>query len=295
MVHAPNRLTLAAFLAIVVFLGVNFVAVKFSNRELPPFWGATLRFIIASVLLFGIMRAKKLPLPKGRALLGACLFGLLAFGINFGLLYWSLVTVSAGMASVMFATIPLLTLLIATLIGLEKLSFKGILGAAIAIGGISLVFNEQLKFDVPFISLLTVFLAAIAAASSGIVVKHFPKSHPIATNAIGMAVGALVLAFVSLAAGETYNLPSLAPTWLALGWLITSSIVAFILMVWVLSRWSASATSYSAVLAPLVTVTTASILAGESVTITFLGGAILVLIGVYIGALSSQALTNKFK
>lgn len=102
-------------------------------------------------------------------------------------------TVSAGMASVMFATIPLLTLLIATLIGLEKLTWKGILGAIIVMGGISLVFNEQLKFDVPFISLLAVFLAAIAAASSGIVIKYFPKSHPISTNAVGMVGGALLV------------------------------------------------------------------------------------------------------
>jgi drug/metabolite transporter (DMT)-like permease len=59
-------------------------------------------------------------------------------------------------------------------------------------------------------------------------------------------------------------------------------------MVWVLSRWTASATSYSSVLSPLVTVTVASVLAGEQVTLAFLLGALLVLVGVYIGVLSSQ-------
>lgn len=283
-----DRLTLIAFLTIVLFLGVNFVAIRFINRELQPLWGAALRFTIASVLLFCIVKVKKIQIPKGKALLGAGLFGLLIFGINFGLLSWALVKVSAGIGSVIFATIPLLTLLIATLIGLEKLSWKGIVGATIVMGGIGLVFNEQLKLDVPVIPIIAVFLAAFAAALSGISVKYFPKSHPISTNAVATAVGAIVLMIVSLILGETYKLPSFAPTWLALGWLIISSIVAFPLMVWLLSKWSASAASYTAVLTPLVTVATASILAGETFSLIFLVGSLLVLFGVYIGVLFSK-------
>ncbi|HEX2697813.1 MAG TPA: EamA family transporter, partial [Anaerolineales bacterium] len=154
--------------------------------------------------------------------------------------------------------------------------------------GISLVFAEQLKFDIPFIYLVAVLIAAVSAASSGIVVKYFPRSHPISTNAVGMPVAAIVLFILTMISGEKIQMPTLLPTWLALGWLVTSSIVGFVLMVWVLSRWTASATSYSSVLSPLVTVTVASVLAGEQVTPAFLLGALLVLVGVYIGVLSPQ-------
>jgi len=290
-----DRLTLVAFLTVVLFLGVNFVAVKFSNKELPPFWGASLRFIIASVLLFGIARIRNISLPKGAALTGASLFGVFAFGINFGFLYWALTKVSAGMASVMFATIPLITLLIASLIGLEKLTWRGILGALIVIAAVSLVFVEQLKFDIPFIYLGAILVAAVSAALSGIVVKYFPKSHPIATNAVGMGTAAIALLIPSILFGETFRLPALLPTWLALGWLVASSIVGFVLMVWILSRWSATATSYIGVLTPLVTVVTAALLAGETPTLVFLEGAVLVLVGVYVGALSSQTSITKSK
>lgn len=285
----PDRLTLVAFATAVIFLGVNFVAVKFSNQELPPFWGASLRFIIASILLFSIVRLRKIPLPKGAALTGSALFGLFSFAINFGLLYWALTKVSAGMASVMFATIPLITLLMASLIGLERLTWKGILGAAIVIAGISLVFIEQLKFDIPFIYLGAVLLAAVSAGSSGIVIKYFPKSHPIATNVIGMGIAAILLLILSVFSGETLGLPALRSTWLALGWLVLSSIVGFVLIVWILSRWSATATSYIGVLTPLVTVAAASLLAGETPTFAFMGGLVFVLLGVYVGVLSSQA------
>jgi drug/metabolite transporter (DMT)-like permease len=283
-----DRRTLTAFVVAVIFLGVNFVAVRFSNQELPPFWGASFRFIIASILLFGIVRLRKIPLPQGAALTGAALFGLFSFAMNFGFLYWALTRVSAGMASVMFATIPLITQLIASLIGQEKLTWRGILGALVVIAGISVVFIEQLKFDIPFIYLGSVLLGAASAASSGVVVKYFPKSHPMATNVVGMGVAAILLLILSLFTGEVRGLPSLPSTWLALGWLVLSSIVGFVLIVWLLSRWSATATSYIGVLTPLVTVVAASLLAGETPTLTFLAGSLLVLLGVYIGALVPQ-------
>lgn len=286
----PNldKRTLAAFVTAVVFLGVNFVAVRFSNQELPPFWGASLRFIIASVLLFSIVRLRTIPLPQGAALKGAALYGLFSFAISYGFLYWGLTRVSSGMASVTFATIPLVTQLVASLIGQERLTWKGMLGAAIVIAGIAVVFLEQLRFDVPLIYLGSVLLGVVSSALSGIIVKYYPKSHPVSTNVVGMGVGAILLLVLSFMTGETQSLPALPATWLALGWLVLSSIVGFVLIVWLLSRWSATATSYIGVLTPLVTVAAASLLEGETPTLTFLVGSLFVLLGVYVGALSPQ-------
>lgn len=286
----PNfdRSTLAAFVIAVLFLGVNFVAVRFSNQELPPFWGASLRFIVASILLFGIVRLRNIPLPQGAALTGAMLFGLFSFALNYGFLYWGLTRVTAGMASVTFATIPLITQLIASLIGQERLTWRGMLGALIVIAGIAVIFLEQLKFDIPLIYLGSVLLAVASSALSGIVVKHYPKSHPVSTNVVGMGVGASLLLIFSLFSGERQALPGLLSTWLALGWLVVSSIVGFVVIVWLLSRWTATATSYIGVSTPLVTVAVALLLANETPTLTFLAGSLLVLLGVYVGALSPQ-------
>jgi O-acetylserine/cysteine efflux transporter len=286
----PNldKRTLAAFVTAVVFLGVNFVAVRFSNQELPPFWGASLRFIIASVLLFTITRLRSIPLPQGAMLKGAAFYGLFSFAISYGFLYWGLTRVSSGLASVTFATIPLVTQLVASLIGQERLTWRGMLGAAIVIAGIAVVFLEQLKFDVPLIYLGAVLLGVVSSALSGIIVKYYPKSHPVSTNVVGMGVGAILLLVLSFMTGEAQSLPSLPATWLALGWLVLSSIVGFVLIVWLLSRWSATATSYIGVLTPLVTVAAASLLAGETPTLTFLAGSLLVLLGVYVGALAPQ-------
>ena len=78
----PDRLTLVAFIILVILGGSNAVAVRFSNMELPPFFGAALRFTAASLILFTVVFLMRLPLPKGRALEGTALAGLLAFCIN---------------------------------------------------------------------------------------------------------------------------------------------------------------------------------------------------------------------
>jgi drug/metabolite transporter (DMT)-like permease len=284
-----GSLPLLAFLTNVILLGVNFVAVRFSNAELPPFWGAALRFSIASVFLFTIVRWKRLPLPRGKSLAGAVLFGVLVFGATYAFLYWALQYVSSGLAAVTFATIPLMTMLLAVAFKLERVAWRGLGGSLLVLLGIGAVFQEQLRAAVPLMPLVVLLLGSFSGALSGIVIKRFPKSHPISTNAVAMAIGAAILVLLSLAFGETWRLPALPVTWGALAWLVASASIAFILMVWLLARWSASAASYGTVLQPLVTVAVASWLAGEQISGMFALGGALVLLGVYVGALTTPA------
>src|SRR2546423_3705029 len=92
----PDRATLAAFAVLVILVGANFVAIRFSNRELAPLWGAGTRFAMAAVLFMGIVAVRRIALPHGAALAGALLFGLLDIAAFFALSYWGLVRVPAG-------------------------------------------------------------------------------------------------------------------------------------------------------------------------------------------------------
>jgi drug/metabolite transporter (DMT)-like permease len=62
-------------------------------------------------------------------------------------------------------------------------------------------------------------------------------------------------------------------------------VVAFLLYMFILGRWTATGASYAFVLNPLVTMVLATFLTEEAITATFLAGAAVVLIGVYVGAL----------
>ena len=286
----PDTVTLAAFAATIVIAGSNFVAVRFSNEELPPFWGATLRFAIACALFFGVMRWRGAALPRGRALAGVAVYGALGFGAFYALMYWALVSIPAGLASVIIALVPLLTFLLAIAHGLETFRVRGLVGGLIAVAGIAVVFAEQLSGRIEVAALLACIGAAVCAAESTVLVKLFPRVDPAATNAVSILPGLAILAPLSLVAGEAWTVPQRLDTILALGYLVTiGSVGMFALFLYVLRRWTATATSYLLVLSPLVTVAVASLLAGERITPQFALGAVLVGFGVYIGALSAPS------
>ena len=67
--------------------------------------------------------------------------------------------------------------------------------------------------------------------------------------------------------------------------ILFGSVGVFVLALYVLSHWTASAGSYQLVLMPVVTVLLASWIAHEEVTPALLIGGLLVLVGVYVGAL----------
>lgn len=269
-----------------LFFGANWIGMRFSNRELPPLWGATLRFVAAALVVHAVVLARGIPYPHGKVLVGAVVFGTLAFGINFTLAYPGLVYVPAGMGSVFYATVPLSTLLMANVLGLEPFRFRALAGALLALAGAAVVFRDQLSVAVPAAAMTVVLLASLADAGAATAIKRFPRGQPLAMNAVAMTIGALFLFVASTIAGEPRVLPARLETWLALVWLVGATIVGFVLLVWVLGRWSVSATAYVRVLSPLVTVILATTIAGESITSAFLVGGALVIAGVYVGALS---------
>lgn len=292
MIHArPDSATLAAYAAMIVIAGSNFVAVRFSNQELPPFWGATLRFAIACAFFFAVMRWRRASLPRGRALAGVAIYGALGFGAFYALMYWALVSVPAGLASVLVALVPLLTFFFAIAHGLESFRLRGLAGALIAVAGIAVVFVEQLGGAVEVAALLACIAAAACGAESAVLAKVFPRVDPAATNAVGMLAGLAILAPLSLVAGEAWTLPQRIDTFVAVLYLVTiGSVGLFALFLYVLRRWTATATSYLLVLSPLVTVAVASLLGGERISVQFALGGVLVGAGVYVGALSGSTI-----
>jgi drug/metabolite transporter (DMT)-like permease len=284
----PDTSTLGAFGALVVIGGGNFVAVRASNLELPPFWGAGLRFALAGTTFVLLSAALRLRPPRGRLLALSVGYGALAFGLFFGLMYWALTLVTAGVATVVMASVPLVTLLLAAAQGTERLRTRSVAGALLAIGGITWMVLGPQPVDVPFVALLLMLAAAAAVSQSIIVGKHLSVQHPAMTNAIGLSVGATLLLAASALIGESWWLPREPEARWAVLYLVTfGSVGLFVLVLLVVRRWTASATSYMFVLFPLATMGIERVLFDEPVSGQMLVGAGLVIAGVWLGALRS--------
>jgi drug/metabolite transporter (DMT)-like permease len=281
-----DRVVLVAFVAEAVLAGGNGVAIRFSNRELAPLWGAGLRFSLAAVLIVAIMAVLKLALPRGRALIGSLLFGLFQFGGAFGLYYYALVQVHAGLGQTVLALVPLVTLLLAVVQRQERLRGVAVVGTLLALVGVGLISRDPLRESVPLLSLLAVLGSVLCFAEALVLVRHFPPVHPVAMNAVGMVAAAAVLIGASLVVGEPLVLPQRVATWVALGYVAAiGSVVVFLLYVYVLQHWTASRAAYVMVLIPFVTVVLSAWLDDEPVGTGLVLGGILILTGVYIGAL----------
>jgi len=281
----PDRLTLAAFVSVAVIGGGNAIAVKQSVAELAPFWSAGARFLAAGLLLAGFVMLTKRAFPSGRSLAGAVAYGAIGFAGAFGFMYPALREVPAGTATVFLALVPLLTFGLAIAQRQERFRLQGLIGAVIAVVGVAVVFADQLSAEVPIVSLLFTITATLFIAESSILLKWIPRSDPFATNAVAMLGAAGVLLGLSLIGAEPWALPVTAATWIAMAYIVLAgSVVMFGLYLFALRRWTASGVSYVTLLIPLVTVPLAAVLLGETITLGFVIGALVVLVGVYVGA-----------
>ncbi len=281
-----DRVALAAFFAEAVLAGGNGVGVRFSNRELDPLWGAGLRFGLAAGLLVAVMGAMKLAVPRGHAFAGALLYGLLTFGGAFGLAYYALVRLHAGLAQTLLALVPLATLLLAVAQRQERLRGAAVAGTVLAVAGIALISGVSERESVPLLSVLAVLGAVLCFAQGTVLVRRFPTVHPVTLNAVGMAVGAATLLGLSLLVGESIAMPEETATWVALAYMVAiGSGVVFVLYALVIRFWSASRAAYAFVVTPVVTVLLSAWLDDEPITGGLVAGGALVLAGVYVGAL----------
>lgn len=286
-VPGPDGRTLLLFALAVVLGGSNFLAVRLSNLELPPLWGAGLRFALAALGFLVLVGVLRLPLPRGRVLGAMAVYGLLSIAAFYGLMYGALLTVTAGVATVVLALVPLATLLLAAAQRLEPLRARSLVGGAVAAAGIAWLALEPGGAALPLGPMLALLGAVACVAQSVVLAKRLARHHPAVVNTVAMAVGAAALLTLSAASGEAWSLPRRPEAAWALAYLVTlGSVGLFLALLTVVRRWTASATSYVFVLFPIATMVLEALLLGEAVTLSGVAAALLVMAGVWVGALA---------
>lgn len=281
-----DSVSLTAFILVVLIGGSNSVAIRFSNLELAPFWGAFLRFSGAGLICWLLLFVRKLKLPSLHDVLILALVGFLATGISFALLYWALQTAPVAFATLIISTSPLFTLILAILHRVEKFRVQSLVGGLIAFAGLTLALNAQPGGADLLPAVLALLVGSLFAAEANVILKiHSLKSDPLIINTLTFTAGAVFLGALSLVAHESRMLPVQLQTWVALLYLILAgSVFMFYLFIFVLNRWKVSAASSAVLFFPLVATVLAALLAGEPVTFPFVLGGLTVITGVWFGA-----------
>jgi len=147
-----------------------------------------------------------------------------------------------------------------------------------------------LKWEGVNLAVLAALGSALCFAESAVLVRVLPPVHPVAMNAVGMTAGAAALLAGGVVAGESFVLPEGSATWAASVYLVTlGSVGVFFLYLFVLGRWTASRAAYAFLLSPIASISLSAWLDDEPVGPGLVVGGLLVLAGVYVGALRAPA------
>lgn len=282
-----DRLAAAVFALLVLVWGTTWGAVRLSLEGYPPLMGVSLRFALASAVLFALARYWGVDMrPDRRRLTLWFVQALCAFGISYGLVYWAEQWVPSGLVAVLFSTLPIWVTLIAyPFLPGERLDRLGMLGIVLGFGGVALIFADDLSAlggpQVRFAAAL-VLLAPVAAGIAQVVVKKLGEGqHSLTLVAPPMAMSALAMGLLSwlFESDRTVSM-TLRPTLAVLYLALFGSALTFTLFFWLLQHRSAIGVSLIAYGTPVVAVVVGTVFLDEPITTQIVLGALLVIGGV---------------
>jgi drug/metabolite transporter (DMT)-like permease len=245
-----------------------------------------LRFALAVAILAPIVRVRRLKLPRGSALAGFALMGLL-YAAQSQSYFTALVYANSGLVALLLYVYPVLVTLLAVALGWEKLDRRTCVLLALAIAGMAVMLGDNLEGR-PIGVLLGLTAAAVYAVYILIGGRISANTDPLAATLIIMAVAAL--ANGALALGGNSALPTAPSAWIAIGAIaIFSTVIAVACFLVGIKYVGASQASIISTAEPVITLGLGVALLGEAVTTGQLAGGTMVLGAVVLLALRPRS------
>jgi drug/metabolite transporter (DMT)-like permease len=209
------------FLGCALIWGTSFLFIKIAVADVSPYVLVVFRVFFAVVATLIMMRIYHSKIPrKPRYIWIFAVLGLLNVAIPFILISTAEESIPSGMASIMNSTVPLFTLVIASVfLKEERATWLQSLGLLIGFGGIVVLMSDRLVggFNAPLRGLIFMLIAALCYATSLIFARKFLKGDDPVIQSLGQMVWAML--FVSTAAltqDPTFRFPSQPITWVLL-------------------------------------------------------------------------------
>lgn len=280
-----------AFIALILaatIWGATAAIMKYTLQTVPPFTLALIRFGLATLLLYPFVRKHAHIATHDTPLV--VLAGLTGIAFHIALFFWGLKLTTALNAGIIIASTPLFTLLFAHLFLRENFQKNLIVAAVLGMLGIGIIIAKDVaEHGVSLSPLGDLFILTstlLFVCYEMISKKLFQTYPPSVITFYAFVVGAVF--FAPLALLESYQNPS----WIyhvngpavagILYGIFFSSFAAYSLWEWGLSRISASRVGFFFYLDPVVATLAAALLLSEKITLTFVLGATLIFLGIFL-------------
>ncbi len=240
-----------ALFSVYVLWGSTYLSIRIAVQELPPFFMAMIRFIIAGGLMLALARWRKEPWPTPTQLRDCAVLGLLLLFFGNGMVCFAETRVDSGLAAVAVASMPLWAALFAGIYG-KWPQGRDWIGLAIGFVGIVLL-NLGTEMRANLLSAIALTIAPLSWAFGSVWSKRRSMPTPIMSTALQMLFACIPLALASLFLGESWSLKASPLVWANVMYLVVAgSILGFTAYIYLLQHVRpALATSYAYVNPPL--------------------------------------------
>lgn len=270
-----------ALCLIYLIWGMNWVVMKTANTFFPPLTFVAYRFLFGALVLLSVWFWLHLPLPKKKYWPWIFLTGILQMGLNNIAAQTSMLTLGAGMVSVLNYSMPVFAAVMAHFLLGERLNWRKGAGIVLAIAGMAVLMDVHAGGDVTAIC-----IGLLSAVFWGLA-SIFVKLKLADVNPISLTTWQMVCASLSLLA-YTAIVPQGEFVWNAESVLcliyngVLASALAFFLWSWILQHIEVSKASVAVLAVPVVGVVGGILCLGEPMTLHIFFGMLMIMAGIYI-------------
>jgi drug/metabolite transporter (DMT)-like permease len=292
----PSRWKLgAAFAALYVLWGSNFLAIRYAAEAMPPFLMMAVRCLIAGSILFAWAWLREGQRPIAAHWRSAAAVGALLFLGCHGLLAWAEQTIPSGVAALVLATTPVWLALLDWGANGRRPTMRAVLGLGLGLFG--LVFLLRPGGGASF-ALLVLVASAFAWAAGSILSRRLvlPSSLVLASG-MELIMGGVALSLVGLLLGEAAHVDAGALAPRALGgfayMVVVSSLVGFTTFTWLMRVAPPAQVGTYAFVNPVVALIVGSAIGGEAISAATLVSSAVIVAGVALIVTGTKSVPAK--
>lgn len=277
-----TALALLAAAATGVQVGAAITATRYVAGDISPASLAFLRYAIGVACLVPFVATTRVRFARADILPIAAL-GIGQFGILIALLNYGLKTVPAGRGALIFASFPLLTLIVAALVGHERVTLAKLAGIGLTLAGVAFALGDKIGGEGTLLGEAAIVAAALTGAICSVLYRPYLRRYPtLPVSAFAMAAAATALLVPALLDDLTVAPAQLsAAAWSAIVFIGLSSGSFYVVWLWALKNAAATRVTVFLSLSPITAALLGTLL-GEPLTAALLAGMACVGAGLWI-------------
>lgn len=281
-----NRIAWAVLAAAVtgVQVGAAITATRYVAADISPASLAFLRYAIGvACLVPAVALAPRIRFARGD-ILPIALLGIGQFGVLIALLNYGLRTVPAGRGALIFASFPLLTLMVAALAGHECVTARKLAGILLTLAGVALALGEKVTGSGTLAGELAILASAATGAVCSVLYRPYLARYPtLPISAFAMAAAAAALLLPAALDDLSVAPLQLSPAaWAAIVFIGLSSGGGYVLWLWALKTIAATRVTVFLALSPVTAAALGALFLGEPVTALMIAGVACVAAGLWV-------------